>query len=142
MRCEMGTILRATPGLQPRFDEPFVIVDRRLRIQAISHQAEVMLLADEPAVVGLPLAELLVCRPGRDQIDFDGLVQRAVGGSSLATRLKLRTVSDPAIEVVARVACCSPPAAALLTLTPLATARTRSERAQRRDAVAEGSLAG
>jgi hypothetical protein len=143
MRCELGTVLRAPPGLQPRFYEPFVIVDPGLRIHAISHHAEVMLMIDEPAAAGIPLAELLVCRPGRDQIDLAGLVQRAIGGSRLATGVELRTVRDPAIEVVARVTCCGPPAAALLILTPLRTPRARRpDRAQRRVAVAGGSLAG
>jgi hypothetical protein len=142
MRCEIGTVLRAPPGLQPRFYEPFVIVDSRLCIQAISHHAEVMLMVDEPAA-GVPLAEFLLCRPSRDQIDLAGLVQRAVGGSILATGVELRTVGDPAIEVVARVACCGPPAAALLVLTPLRTPRARRpERLERRVAVADGSLAG
>ena len=128
MRCEMGTVLRTPPGLQPRCYEPFVIVDPRLRIQAISHHAEVM---------------LSVCRPSRDQPDFAGLVQRAVGGSRLAARAELYTVRDPGIEVVARIACCGPPAAAVLILTPLRTPRARRpERAQRSVAVAEGSLAG
>ncbi len=143
MRCEMGTVLRAPPGLQPRFYEPFVIVDSGLCIQAISHHAELMLMVDEPAAAGVPLEEFLVCHPSRDQIDLAGLVQRAVGGSRLTTRVELCTVGDPAIEVVARVACCGPPAAALLILTPLRTPRTRrAERAQRSVAVAEGSLAG
>ena len=143
MRCEMGTVLRAPPGLQPRFYEPFVIVDSGLCIQAISHHAELMLMVDEPAAAGVPLEEFLVCHPSRDQIDVAGLVQRAVGGSRLTTRVELCTVGDPAIEVVARVACCGPPAAALLILTPLRTPRTRrAERAQRSVAVAEGSLAG
>ena len=143
MRCEMGTVLRAPPGLQPRFYEPFVIVDPRLRIRAVSHHAEVMLMADEAAAVDLPLAEFLVCHPSRDPIDLAGPVQRAVGGSRLATRVELRTVSDPAIDVFARVTGCSPPPAALLILTPLRTTRTRArERAQRHVVLADRSLAG
>ena len=120
-----------------------MIVDSGLCIQAISHHAELMLMVDEPAAAGVPLEEFLVCHPSRDQIDLAGLVQRAVGGSRSTARVELCTVGDPAIEVVARVACCGPPAAALLILTPLRTPRTRrAERAQRSVAVAEGSLAG
>jgi hypothetical protein len=45
---------------------------------------------------------------------------------------------DPSIEVVARVAGCGPPPAAVLILTPLRPSRTRrSERAQRRAAVVD-----
>jgi hypothetical protein len=57
MRCEMGMVLRAPPGLAPRFYEPFVIVDLRLRLEAVSHHAEGMLKVDEPAAVGVPLAD-------------------------------------------------------------------------------------
>ena len=142
-RCEQGTILRAPPGLEPRFYEPFVIVDPRLRLQSVSRLAEVMLRLDEPVAVDVPLAEFLACHPNRDQVDLAGLVRRAVGGSRLATRVGLRTVGDPAIEVVARLGSCGQPPAALLILTPLRTLRTRrSERARRRAAVAHGSLAG
>lgn len=142
MRCEIGTVLRAQPGLQPRFYEPFVIVDARLRLRAVSNHAAVMLRVDEPAVIDVPLAEFLVCRTDQDQIDLAGLVGHAVGRSRPATRVQLRTVGDPATEVVARVAACGPPPAAVLTLTPLRTPRTRpSERARRRAAVADRSLA-
>jgi hypothetical protein len=72
MRCEMRTVLRAPPGLQPRFCEPFVIVDAGLRLQAVSHDAEVMLRVDEPAAIDVPLAEFLVCRTDQDQIDLAG----------------------------------------------------------------------
>lgn len=141
MRCEMGTVLRAPPGLQPRFYEPFVIVDERLRLQAVSHHAEGMLAVDEPAVIDVPLEELLLCRDVQDQMDLAGLVGRAIGGSRLATRVELRTVGDPAIEVVARVAGCVPPQAAVLILTPRRTPSTgRRERERRRGAVADRSL--
>jgi hypothetical protein len=143
MRCEMGMVLRAPPGLAPRFYEPFVIVDLRLRLQAVSHHAEGMLKVDEPRAVDVPLANFLVCRTDRDQIDLAGLVERAVSGSRLATRVELRTAGDPPIEVVARVAGCGAPPAAVLILTPLRTPRSgRSHRARRTAAVADRSLAG
>jgi hypothetical protein len=123
MRCEMGTVLRAPPGLQPRFYEPFVIVDTHLRVQAVSHHAEALLMVEEPAVIHVPLARLLTCRTDHDQIDLAGLVGRAAAGARLATRVELRTVRDPAIKLVARVAACGPPPACLLILTPLRAPR-------------------
>jgi hypothetical protein len=119
MRCELGTVLRAPPGLQPRFDEPFVIVDDRLRLQAVSHHAEVVLMVEEPAAVDAPLVDFLVSDNGdTDHADLARLVQRAVTGSTLAATVELRTVGDPQIGFVARVARCGPPPAALLVLTP------------------------
>ncbi len=137
MRCEMGTVLRAPPGLQPRFYEPFVIVDAGLRLQAVSRRAEAMLAVQEPAAFEVPLEEFLLCRNDRDQIDLARLVGRAIAGSKLAPRVEMRTDGDPAIEVVARIAGCGPPPAALLILTPLRTPRMR-----RRAAVADRTLAG
>lgn len=125
VRCEMGTVLRAPPRLQPRFNEPFVIVDSRLRLQAVSHHAEVMLAVDEPAAIDIPLEVFLLCHTDKDQID---LVGRAVGGSRLATTVEMRTVDHPAIEVVARIAPCGPPPAALLMLTPPRTPGARAQR--------------
>ena len=141
-RCKLGTVLHAPLGLHPRFYEPFVIVDARLRLQAVSRRAAVLLMVDEPAAVDVPLAEFLVCRTDQDHIDLAGLVQHAVGGSRLANRVELRTVGDPASDVVARVAGCGPPPGAVLILTPLIISRTRrSRRAQRRAAAADRSLA-
>jgi hypothetical protein len=125
MRCEMGTVLRAPPGLQPRFYEPFVVVDARLRVQAVSHHTEAVLKVEEPAVIDAPLTELLMCRTDQDQIDLAGAVGRALAGATLPTRVALRAARDPAIELVARVAACGPPPAGLLILTPLRTPRTR-----------------
>jgi hypothetical protein len=141
MRCQMGTVLRAPPGLQPRFCEPFVIVDPGLCLQAVSHHAEVLLAVDEPAAIDVPLEAFLLCHTSQDQIDLAGLVGRVVGGSSLATRVEMRTVGDPAIEVVARIAACGPPPAALLILTPPRTPDTRrSAHARRRAAVTDRCL--
>jgi len=72
MRSEMGTVLRAPPGLQQRFYEPFVIVESRLRLQAVSYHAEVMLAVDERAAVDVTLEAFLVCRNDQDQLDLSG----------------------------------------------------------------------
>jgi hypothetical protein len=143
MRCGMGTVLRAPPGLAPRVDEPFVILDSRLRLQAVSYRAEVMLALDEPTAIDVPLEVFVRCHTNQDQTDLAGLVGHAIDGSSLATRVGMRTVGDPAIEVVARVAGCGPPPAALLILRPPSTTATRrSTRARRRASVADRTLTG
>ena len=48
MRCHRGMVLRAPPNAQPRFDEPFLIVDERLIVQAIPRRAERSLMVNEP----------------------------------------------------------------------------------------------
>jgi hypothetical protein len=117
MRCQMGMVLRAPPNAQPRFDEPFLIVDERLIVQAISHRAERLLMVNEPDGFGVPLEEFLVSTNG----DADGLTlalmaERAIAGDATRGSLELRTVRDPAICHVGRVVGCGPPPAALLIL--------------------------
>jgi hypothetical protein len=137
-RCEMGAVLSAPAGSQPRFYEPFVIVDPALRLQAVSRRAEALLMVDEPAAVEVPLSEFLLCRTDQDQMELSGLVRHAVGGTRLAARVALRTVADPAMDVVTRVAGCGPPPAALLILTPLRTPGARwSERTPRSASAAQ-----
>jgi hypothetical protein len=124
--------------LHPRLYEPFVIVDTRLRVQAVSHHTEALLKVEEPAVIDVPLAELLMCPTDQDQIDLAGSAGRALAGAMLPTRVQLRAVRDPTIELVARVAACGPPPAGLVILTPLRTPRTRrSPGSQRRATVGD-----
>jgi hypothetical protein len=81
MRCEMGMALRALPNEQPRFDEPFLIVDERLIVQAISHRAELLLMVNEPDGFGVPLEELAPTSrpvdPGRAQARHPTVIERA-----------------------------------------------------------------
>ncbi len=127
MRCESGMVMRAPPALQPRFDDPFVIVDDRLRLQAISHRAEVVLMADKPAALDAPLEDLFVPSNGdRDEILLARLVERAVAGSTSATTIGLRRIGDPESDFLARVSGCGPPPAALLILTSLTAAPRRA----------------
>ena len=116
MRCQLGVILRASPGAEPRYDAPFLIIDRQLAVHAVSRNAEIVLSVDEPAGVGIPLKELLIC----DNDEVALIVELAMAGAKPSNRLELRTVADPEIRLRGRVTGCGPPPAALLVLTPLA----------------------
>jgi hypothetical protein len=59
MRCQMGVVLKAPAGTEPRYDDPFVIVDRKLAVQAVSRRAEAALSVEEPAGLDAPLEEFL-----------------------------------------------------------------------------------
>lgn len=119
-------VLYATPGMHPRLHEPFVIVDDRLRLQAVSRQAEIVLMVDEPEAVDAALHEFLVPKSGdQDHIQLAGLVADAIAGSPQPVAVELNTVGDPEIGFVVHVAGCGPPPAALLTLTPPKSSRTR-----------------
>jgi hypothetical protein len=116
MRCQLGVILRAPPGAEPRYDAPFLIIDRQLAVQGVSRNAEVVLSVDEPTGVGISLKELLICDKG----DVALLVELAMAGANPSNRLEVRTVANPEIRLRGRVTGCGPPPAALLVLTPLA----------------------
>lgn len=81
-RCQMGTVLHAPPGLQPRFDEPFVIVDSRLRLQAVSRRG-----------CGLPPAAVLILTPLRTSRTRRS--ERAQRRPAVADRLTAETPFDP-----------------------------------------------
>lgn len=82
---EMGTVLHAPPGLQPPFDEPFVIVDARLRLQAVSRRAD--------AGCGLPPAAVLILTPLRTSSTRRS--ERAQRRPAVADRLTAETRFDP-----------------------------------------------
>ncbi len=125
MRCQMGVVLRAGAAAEPRYDDPFLIVDRQLAVQAVSRHAEVVLSVDEPAGVGIQLQELLICDNGHGDDGKVALsVELAIAGAESSNRLELRTVADPEIRFRGRVTRCGPPPAALLVLTPLAAHAT------------------
>jgi hypothetical protein len=110
-----GVVLRAAAGAEPRHGAPFLIVDRQLAVQAVSRRAEVVLSVDEPAGVGIPLEELLICDSG----EVAALVELTMAGAEPSKRLEVRTVANPGIRLRGWFARCGPPPAALLVLTPL-----------------------
>jgi hypothetical protein len=125
MRCQMGVVLRAPAGAEPRHDAPFLILDRQLTVQAVSRRAEVVLSVDEPAGVGIPLEELVIFDNGySDNDEVALLIERAMAGAEPSRPFDLRTVADPEIRLRGRVTRCGPPPAALLVLTPLAARAT------------------
>lgn len=120
-RCQFGSIVQTTPGAVPRFDEPFVIVDEQLRVQALSLQAEAVLLAVDADGFDPTLASYLIAD---DDCDPEGArltsrITSAVGGGYVPGPLKLRTASQPEIRFTGRISSCGPPAGALLVLTPV-----------------------
>jgi hypothetical protein len=117
----LGVVLRAPAGAIPRHDDPFVVLDERLVVQAVSRHAETVLLVDEPAGFSARLDELLISDNGDvEGADLARLVHAAVHGASPSQAVELRTVGDPVIRFQARLSNCGPPSAALLVLTPAA----------------------
>jgi hypothetical protein len=115
-RCGQGVMLRAAQDTTLRPDEPFLIVDRRLVVQAVSRKAESVLAVDEPAAVGCPLDEFLV---GGDSAELAPLLARATDEARAAETIELWTVGGggkAGVGLRARVGVCGPPAATLIVL--------------------------
>ncbi len=119
MRCQMGVVLQAPDGAEPRHDDPFVIVDRQLAVQAVSRHAELALSIEEPAGLDAPLEEFLICNNGgHDRGELAALVELVFAGVEPSDRLELCAVAKPEIRLQGRVTSCGPPPGALLILTP------------------------
>src|SRR5207245_103251 len=79
MRCQTGILLHAPLEARPLCHEVFVIVDERLRLQAVSHHAERVLMIDEPTALNAPLENLLSSNNGdHDQVRLAELVKQAI----------------------------------------------------------------
>jgi hypothetical protein len=140
-RCQLGVILRAPAEAIPRHDDPFVIVDANLVVQAVSRHAETVLLVDEPAGFSARLDELLISDTGDvEGAELARLVRVAVDGASPSETVELRTVDDPVVRFQVRLSSCGPPLAALLVLTP-AFPGARPLRTTRRPTAAIGRVA-
>jgi hypothetical protein len=137
----LGVVLRAPAEAIPRHDDPFVIVDHDLVVQAVSRQAETVLLVDEPSGFSARLDELLISDTGDvEGAELARLVQAAVNGASRSETVRMRTVGDPVVRFRARLSNCGPPSAALLVLTP-AFPGARLLRAHGRHTAATGRVA-
>ena len=127
MRCQMGVVLRAPEGAEPRHDDPFLIVDRELAVQAVSRKAELVLSVDEPASLGVPLDELVIsCNGDQESAKLAELVELALAGVQPTSTLDLLSAANRDIRLGVRVTSCGAPPGALLILTPLAVQRQAS----------------
>src|SRR2546423_11656779 len=58
--CGLGLLLETREDLAPEPRDPFIVVDSKMLVHAMSHEAEVLLKVREDLAVNRPLAELLV----------------------------------------------------------------------------------
>ena len=108
--CGMGVLLSAAPDALPGARAPFVLVDRDLRVTAVSSAGERIFGSDAP---GRPLASLVSARGGSGEISRQ--VARAASGLSGTARLAV-TVAGRRGAFEARISPCGPPRAALVAV--------------------------
>jgi hypothetical protein len=110
-------LLEACSVAAPRADEPFLVVDSRLRVQAVSRSAEKFLAVREEVVADLPVADLLVSADADAQPEqcLASLLARAAtaGEVDLETAF-VRPRDTFGVRLPARISVCGPPRAALI----------------------------
>jgi lipopolysaccharide/colanic/teichoic acid biosynthesis glycosyltransferase len=115
--CGHGLLLEACSVAAPRADEPFLVVDSRLRVQAVSRSAEKFLAVREEVVADLPVADLLVSADADAQPEqcLASLLARAAtaGEVDLETAF-VRPRDTFGVRLPARISVCGPPRAALI----------------------------
>ncbi len=116
--CSMGILLEARADAIPQPGSPFVVVDGRLLVQAVSAHAESFLRVAEERVVNRPIAELLVPADAEAQGPggLSALITRAVSDHSAPTTVFVRPPQTFGVRLRARISACGPPRAALLVL--------------------------
>jgi hypothetical protein len=117
-RCGIGSIVRAPARMAPHPGDPFLIVDDRFVVRAVSRSAEALLLTDRQTASGARLDSLLVADAGEPCVALMQLIKLAAAGSPPPGNLDLSTVRPPAIRVQGRLRSSLLPAGALIVLAP------------------------
>jgi PAS domain-containing protein len=117
--CGLGILLETRADAVPQAQDPFVIVDAALQVQALSSEAERMLAVPEEQAIHRPVGELLVPAAvdagGEDE--FARAVVSAASASGGLTHTYVRPWNTFGVRLRARIGTCGPPRAALLVLS-------------------------
>jgi exopolysaccharide biosynthesis polyprenyl glycosylphosphotransferase len=119
--CGRGLLLEACSDAAPQADEPFLVVDSRLRVQTVSRSAEKFLAVHEEVVRDRPVADLLV---GADaDVHPDQSLASILGRAATAGEVDLETAfvrprDTFGVRLPARISVCGPPRAALIVFEP------------------------
>jgi hypothetical protein len=116
--CGLGVVIGAAQDLAPQPGGSFLIVDRRLKLCALSRGAERLLGLVEPTAVHRNIGEFLEpadaeAGPG------DALVQSITAGAAglgPTRNVVLRPAGEYGVRYAARIGSCGPPRGALIVL--------------------------
>ena len=115
-RCGMGVLLSGPRNALRSADAAFLVVDRDGRITAVSDAAE-RLLGDEQVLLDTPLLSSITSPAGDGKLART--ISRAAGGGRDVSELQIVAAAPAARRLgplIARVASCGPPRAALVVL--------------------------
>jgi hypothetical protein len=117
--CGLGVVIAAGADLAPRRGEPFLIVDRRLKLCGLSRGAERLLSVDEPSAVHRHIGDFLEpadAEAGDGDALLQGIIRTAGDGLTTPQNIVVRPTGEYGVRYTARVGHCGPPAGALIVL--------------------------
>jgi PAS domain-containing protein len=117
--CGLGVVITAAADLAPRERESFLIVDRQLKLCALSRGAERLLGVDEPEAVHRHVSDFLEpadAEAGHGDELLQGIVSSAAMGFAPAQSIVVRPAGEYGVRYAARVGACGPPEGALIVL--------------------------
>jgi len=116
--CAAGLLLEAPAAVAPDCNDPFLVVDARLTIQAVSRRAEQIFDVVEADVTDHPITELLT--DADVEVDDSQSFATALLSAALEEQGHRSTFVRPrgayGIRIRARISHCGPPRAALIVL--------------------------
>jgi PAS domain-containing protein len=117
-RCGLGLVLQAPKGIAPNAAEPFLVVDSRLSVCAVSRKAEDLLGVPETRAVNRHIGEFLLPAAAEATGPEDLLAQLVTAATSEedADTVVVRPVGEFGVRYRARIGPCGPPRAALIVL--------------------------
>ncbi len=116
--CGMGVLLETRFEAAPGPEDAFLVVDSRLTVQALSEPAQELLGVIEEQVIDKPVASFLGAadaETGRPE-DLITLLRAASTDGEEVQSLSVRPLGAFGVRLVARIAPCGPPRAALVVL--------------------------
>jgi hypothetical protein len=117
--CGLGVVISAAQDLAPRAGESFLIVDRQLKVCALSRGAERLLGVDEPEAVHRHISDFLEpadAEAGHGAELLQGIVGSAAMGFASPQSIVVRPSGEYGVRFAARVGRCGPPEGALIVL--------------------------
>ncbi|HWF24541.1 MAG TPA: PAS domain-containing protein [Solirubrobacteraceae bacterium] len=123
--CGTGLLLETRADALPAAGDAFLVVNSGLRIRALSRHAETLLDARGEDLIDRPVAEFLAAADAETRGPGD-LIAMLYAASTESDRLHamfVRPLDAFGVRLVARIAPCGPPRAALVVLRGGARAR-------------------
>lgn len=114
--CGLGLVLNSSVEAAPAPGDPFLVLDSSLSVCAVSRGAESLLVTRETEAVHRHITELLVPADAEAQGDANlaVAVTWAARGDGAMRRVIVRPANTFGVRMIARIASCGPPTAALV----------------------------